>query len=196
MIALLSPAKKMAFTELPGASAYSQPRFLADTEILIERARKLSRPRIAALMGISETLADLNWRRFREFSLPFTPVNARPAILAFRGDTYVGLDADTLKPADLTFAQDHVRILSGLYGLLRPLDLIQPYRLEMGARLGNVRGRDLYKFWGDRVTDAIVQDSGGAAIVNLASEEYFKAVRPERLQGRLVTPVFHEIKDG
>ncbi len=148
-------------------------------------------------MGISMKLADLNAGRWRAFSTPFTPDNARAALLAFRGDVYKGLDADSLDADALAFAQDHLRILSGLYGVLRPQDLIQPYRLEMGTKLATARGENLYTFWGDAITETLnraLAAQGDDVLVNLASKEYFSAVRPEKLAGRVVTPVFKERK--
>jgi len=150
-------------------------------------------------MGISDALSVLNVTRFAEWSLPFTPVNARAAILAFNGDVYEGLDAASLSKADLKWAQEHVRILSGLYGLLKPLDLIQAYRLEMGTRLANPVGKDLYAFWGDIITEALaagLATQKHPVLVNLASEEYFKAVRPKLLGARVVSPVFQDWKSG
>ncbi len=202
MLAVVSPAKKLDFSEdwqQPFAKAYTSPAFQEDTEILIETARGLGRKEISRLMSLSENLASLNYDRYQAFAETATPDNAKPAVLAFRGDTYVGLDADSLADKDIAYAQEHLRILSGLYGLLRPLDLIQPYRLEMGTRLNNPRGANLYSFWGDRVTEALnsaCRDSRSEILVNLASGEYFKAVRPKQLEGRLITPVFKEEKDG
>ena len=202
MLAVISPAKKLDFSEdwrEPFAKAYSSPAFQEDTEILIETARTLGRSDISRLMSLSENLASLNYERYQAFSKTGSPENAKPAVLAFRGDTYVGLDADSLADQDVAYAQEHLRILSGLYGLLRPLDLIQPYRLEMGTRLKNPRGTNLYSFWGDRLTEALNQanrESDSPVLVNLASSEYFKAVRPKKLEGRLISPVFKEEKDG
>ena len=202
MLAVISPAKKLDFSEgwqKPFAKAFSSPAFQADTEILMETTRTLSRGDISRLMSLSESLASLNYERYQAFTMTGSPENAKPAVLAFRGDTYVGLDADSLAEEDIAYAQKHLRILSGLYGLLRPLDLIQPYRLEMGTRLANPRGGNLYNFWGDRLTEALNEagrDSRSPAVVNLASSEYFKAVRPKQLEGRLITPVFKEEKDG
>lgn len=202
MLAVISPAKKLDFSEdwqQPFAKAYSSPAFQEDTEILIETTRALGRSDISRLMSLSENLASLNYERYQAFSKTGSPENAKPAVLAFRGDTYVGLDADSLADKDVAYAQEHLRILSGLYGLLRPLDLIQPYRLEMGTRLKTPRGTNLYSFWGDRLTEALNdagRDSRSEILVNLASSEYFKAVRPKKLEGRLITPVFKEEKDG
>jgi hypothetical protein len=202
MLAVLSPAKKLDFSEgwqkllaNPGTA----PEFQKDTEILMDTTRALSRSDISRLMSLSESLSSLNYERFQAFAKTGTSGNAKPAVVAFRGDTYVGLDADSLEEADISYAQDHLRILSGLYGLLRPLDLIQPYRLEMGTRLNNPRGGNLYHFWGDRLTEALnraSRDSRSPAVVNLASSEYFKAVRPKNLKSRLITPVFREEKNG
>ena len=202
MLAVISPAKKLDVSDdwrEPFAKAYSSPAFQEDTEILIKTARSLGRSDISRLMSLSENLASLNYERYQAFSKTGNPENAKPAVLAFRGDTYVGLDADSLADQDVAYAQEHLRILSGLYGLLRPLDLIQPYRLEMGTRLKNPRGANLYSFWGDRLTEALNQanrESTSPVLVNLASSEYFKAVRPKKLEGRLISPVFKEEKDG
>ena len=196
MIIVLSPAKSLDFSPPPLALAASQPRFLDDSQLLIERLRELSPQEIGALMSISDTLAVLNATRFAEWSLPFSADNALPAVFAFNGDVYEGLAARGLGADDLAFAQQHLRILSGLYGLLRPLDLIQAYRLEMGTRLANVRGKDLYAFWGDRLVKAIEADAGsGETLVNLASEEYFKALG-KRLALPVVQPVFEDWSGG
>jgi cytoplasmic iron level regulating protein YaaA (DUF328/UPF0246 family) len=199
MLILLSPAKSLvegpAVTGLPA----TQPAMLDQTETLIKTTRRLSAPKLKKLMGISDKLADLNRQRFRDWATPFTTENARQAALMFSGDVYRGFDAGTLSAEDLGFAQDHLVILSGLYGVLRPLDLIQPYRLEMGTRLSTRRGKDLYAFWGKRITDRLNQLTEGhddRTVVNLASKEYFTSVQPERLAGPVVTPVFKEVKDG
>lgn len=199
MLAVVSPAKKLDFeTDVP-EMAVSQPAFLDDTEELIEVARKKSRSDLMKLMGISENLADLNYQRFQHFSRPFDRSNAKPAIFAFRGDTYVGLDADTMKAEDIDWAEDHFRMLSGLYGLLKPRDLMQPYRLEMGTRLANPRGKDLYAFWGDKIATEINTLTKGhkdRSLINLASAEYFKSVKTGLLDGPVITPVFKEVKGG
>lgn len=199
MLILLSPAKSLvegpAVADLP----VTQPLLLDQTEVLMKTTRRLSAPKIKKLMGVSDQLAVLNRQRFRDWATPFTTENARQAALMFSGDVYRGLDAATLSAGDLAFAQDHVVILSGLYGVLRPLDLIQPYRLEMGTRLSTRRGRDLYAFWGRRITDLVNRLTEGhdnRTVVNLASKEYFKAVQPEKLAGPLVTPTFKDVKDG
>jgi cytoplasmic iron level regulating protein YaaA (DUF328/UPF0246 family) len=199
MLIVISPAKKMDMQAGQAVAGATQPELLGEAEHLAGIMRGKDSFELAELMGISMKLADLNAGRFRSFSTPFTPDNARPALLAFRGDVYRGLDADALDADALTFAQAHLRILSGLYGVLRPLDLIQPYRLEMGTKLASERGRDLYAFWGDAITEALnraLAAQGDDVLVNLASNEYFSAIRPDRLAGRIVTPVFKERKGG
>ena len=199
MLALISPAKKLNYDFDPIEGRHSQPDFLSDAENLVKTARQLSRSKLAQTMKLSDSLADLNWQRFQAFSTPFDTENARQAALVFNGDTYVGLDAHTLGKKDLDYAQSHLRILSGLYGLLRPLDLIQPYRLEMGARFKPARKTDLYDFWDHRITDAIndaVADHKENTVINLASNEDFKVVKARDLKGRLLTMAFKEVKDG
>ena len=199
MLALLSPAKKLDFcapaTELP----HTQPQFLEDTEQLLKKARRLSGQKLQDLMGISEALAPLNRERFQEIELPAVPEKGKQAALAFAGDTYVGLDAPSLSSEDLDYAQDHLGILSGFYGLLLPMYLIQPYRLEMGTRLKTRRGSDLYAFWGDRIrhqVEAQLTDHARPVLVNLASQEYFKATRPKAMSHRTITPGFYEMRPG
>lgn len=198
MIFLISPAKTLDFSE----RAYSEatlPRHLDDTAELVALLKPMSTSELRQLMSISEKLAVLNQARYRDFATPFTPDNAKPSILAFQGDVYRGLDAATFDEDDLRFADRHIRILSGLYGMLRPLDLMQPYRLEMGTKLANARGKNLYDFWGGRLTEQINEDLAATqsdAVVNLASKEYFKAVQPDRLDGRLLNIDFKEERDG
>ena len=195
MILLLSPAKTLDFETPPTLAEYTQPVFLDQSQLLIKRLRRLSPPDIARLMDISDPLAALNVARFAQWVQPFTPDNAKQAVLAFDGDVYEGLEAATLSPAALQFAQSHLRILSGLYGLLRPLDLMQAYRLEMGIRLPNLRGKDLYAFWGERIVDALNAALGEVkanALVNLASEEYFKSVKTKKLAVPVIQPVFED----
>lgn len=199
MLAVISPAKKLDFETEPKSQRFTRPQFLPETEALVEAARRLGRDKLKQSMKLSDSLADLNYRRFQAFSTPFTLANAKQAALAFDGDTYAGLKAETLDDDDMAFAQDHLRILSGLYGLLRPLDLIQPYRLEMGARFRPPRGGDLYGFWDGRLTEALnetVRHHADPTVVNLASKEYFKAVHAKRLEGPVITPVFKEVKSG
>jgi hypothetical protein len=199
MLAVISPAKSLDFESPLATQNYSQPQFIDQAELLIEELRRLSHSDIAGLMKLSDQLAELNLHRYHNFQTPFTPKNARQAILAFRGDVYQGLDADTLSQSDFEFAQAHLRILSGLYGLLRPLDLIQPYRLEMGTPFGNQRGKNLYQFWGDRVQQALIEElkqDPAPVLVNLASNEYFKVIVPKTLPFPIITPIFKDFKNG
>lgn len=199
MIIVLSPAKSLDFTTPSIVAQHTQPAFLESAQLLIDQLRKLSPVAIGKLMGISDQLAVLNATRYADWSLPFSAGSAKQALLAFNGDVYEGLDAATLAPADFKFAQTHLRILSGLYGLLRPLDLIQPYRLEMGTRLVNPRGKDLYAFWGERIADALNElllETKSGALINLASEEYFKSVKPKMLTVPVIQPVFEDWSAG
>ncbi|WP_291991993.1 peroxide stress protein YaaA [Candidatus Accumulibacter sp. ACC003] len=199
MIIVLSPAKALDYQTPQTLHEHSQPLFIAESQILIDRLRELSPAELASLMKISDALAVLNVSRYAEWTQPFTLDNARQAILAFAGDVYAGLEATTLSVADRHFAQQHLRVLSGLYGVLRPLDLMQPYRLEMGSRLSNPRGKDLYAFWGDRISDALndaVREAAAPVLLNLASEEYFKAVRPKNLTVPVIQPVFQDWGNG
>ena len=201
MLFVVSPAKNLNY-ESPAptpAAKSTQPRLLDDAERLVQRARALSPQQLASLMKISDKLASLNAVRFNEWQQPFTNDNAKPAVFAFNGDVYGGLDAETLSADDIDYAQQHMRILSGLYGVLRPLDLMQPYRLEMGTKLDNERGSDLYKFWGGRIAEQLNEDmdaAGTTQLVNLASNEYFKAVDIKALQGDIITPIFKDTKQG
>lgn len=199
MLFVVSPAKNLDYETPPVTDVFSQPRMLDDAQLLVEQARTMSPQALGSLMKISDKLAGLNAARFSEWQQPFTAENAKQAILAFNGDVYTGLDANTLDTQAYEYAQDHMRILSGLYGVLRPLDLIQPYRLEMGIKLANSRGKDLYTFWGDKITQQLNQDlqqSGDKLLLNLASNEYFKAVKAARLKATIVTPVFKDTKNG
>lgn len=199
MLTVISPAKTLDFENPSPTRKFTQPGFLEHSGELIDALRRLDPTEIGALMDISEALSDLNHRRFMNWSVPFTKSNAKQALFAFRGDVYTGLDADTFDAADLAFAQKHLRILSGLYGVLKPLDLIQPYRLEMGTALANARGRNLYEFWGARIAEALNAELGARrpVLVNLASGEYFKAVHPKTLAAEIITPIFKERKgDG
>ena len=199
MIAVVSPAKTLDFETQPCTELFTEPSFLKDSSELVKRLRKLSEDRLGELMGISPKLAGLNYARFQEWTTPFNTQNARPALLAFKGDVYAGLQAQTFSDDQFLYAQDHLRILSGLYGLLRPLDLIQPYRLEMGTSLDTIRGKNLYEFWGDRITEVLSKDlqaDDSGILINLASNEYFNAIQPARLDTRIVTPVFKDEKNG
>jgi uncharacterized protein len=199
MLIFLSPAKSLDYKTPPQVATHTQPAFLKQSEILIKQLRKLSPADIANLMDLSDPLALLNFNRYADWKLPFTPENAKQAVLAFDGDVYDGLAAKTLAAADLDFAQQHVRILSGLYGILKPLDLMQPYRLEMGTKFANKLGKDIYAFWGERLLDAInaeLSKMPRPVAVNLASEEYFKAAVGRKINGQLIQPVFEDWKNG
>ena len=199
MITVLSPAKSLDFDTPSTTEAFTQPDFLKDSRSLMRELRKLSREELSALMKISPKLADLNHERNAVWKTPFKPENAKVAVLAFKGDVYVGMDAATYTQADFDFAQNHLRILSGLYGMLRPLDLIRAYRLEMGTKLSNPQGKNLYEFWDDKITRAInkaLKQSGNDVLLNLASNEYFKVVKPKLVKGKIITPVFKEFKNG
>lgn len=195
MLFLLSPAKTLDFSPAPDGLASTQPAFLKEAAELARVARRLSRADLAALMSISDALADLNWRRFS--ALKPGAGEGLQAALAFAGDVYGGLDARSMSALDLAWAQDRLRILSGLYGLLRPLDAIQPYRLEMGVRLKTPRGATLYDYWGDRIARAIGKEAAGHAdptVVNLASQEYFGAVDARALKAPLLHVRFLEVE--
>ncbi len=199
MLIVISPAKTLDFDGKPVTKVHTVPEFLDDSQDLITELRELSPPEVSRLMGISAKLGDLNFGRYLNWHTPFTPANAKQALLAFKGDVYNGLQAETFNSQDFKFAQQHLRILSGLYGVLRPLDLMQPYRLEMGARLRNKGGANLYEFWGDKITSVInkqLKKNKSEYLVNLASNEYFKAVRPKQLKADVLTPVFKDYKNG
>ena len=199
MLILLSPAKTLDFKSPPATHSTSMPLFLENSAELVDCLRSFSAKQLGELMGMSDTLAELNHQRFSDWSVPFTSDNARQAILAFRGQVFDGLDADSYSAKDFKTAQASLRILSGLHGILRPLDLIQPYRLEMGTRLKNPGGKNLYEFWGTKITDMINADLSKEetpVVVNLASNEYFKSVKSKQLEGRIVTPGFKEERDG
>jgi cytoplasmic iron level regulating protein YaaA (DUF328/UPF0246 family) len=199
VLTLLSPAKTLNFDFDSEGLPLSAPRFEDDIAELLGTCKKLTAPQLRKLMGLSQGLAELNRDRFRTMELPFTESNSKPALLAFGGDVYRGFDAATLSRRDLKWSQRRIRILSGFYGMLRPLDMMQPYRLEMGTRLSNTRGKNLYEFWGHQVTDAINEDlrgRGTRAVVNLASNEYFKSVKPKDLAAPLVTALFKEDREG
>lgn len=199
MLIVLSPAKRLDFTEPVPSLRVTQPDFQGETETLIELLKTYTPRRLRNLMNISADLATLNHERFAAWHSPFTSDNAKPAVLAFKGDVYLGLQAETYSKPDLNWAQKHLRILSGLHGVLRPLDLMQPYRLEMGTSLKNPRGKNLYDFWGDRVTDTLneaLATQRSKLLVNLASKEYFGVVQPKRLAGELIDVTFKDHKNG
>lgn len=199
MLMLLSPAKAMNFDEVPDAPKATKPALTKDIAEIATVAKKLKRGDIKKLMGVSDSLADLNYERFQAFKTSGRLNGAKQAALTFAGDVYRGLDANTLKPDDLEFAQDHLRILSGLYGLLRPLDAIQPYRLEMGSRLKNPRGANLHAFWGPVIAeqlDKAVKTHDDPTIACLASNEYAKSVDRKVLKSPFIMFNFKEVKDG
>ncbi len=199
MLLVISPAKTLDYESPLKTKVYTLPDHLEQSQILVNRLRMLSPLDISELMKVSMKLAELNFERFQDWHTPFTPKNARQAILAFKGDVYGGLDAQTFSAADFKFAQSHMRILSGLYGLLRPLDLIRPYRLEMGRKVDTERGSNLYQFWGERITEGLNQQLKrlrSRSLVNLASVEYFKAVKISGLDAEVITPEFRELRNG
>tara|TARA_R110000850_G_scaffold8950_21_gene32987 strand:- start:1748 stop:2530 length:783 start_codon:yes stop_codon:yes gene_type:complete len=199
MLAVISPAKTLDYENACPSHRSTQPGFLDESESLITLLRKKSRPQLREMMGISEKLADLNHERYREWSRPFNDDNARAALLAFKGDVYTGFNLDSYRKADFAFAQKHLRILSGLYGVLRPLDLMQAYRLEMGTTLKTPQGKSLYDFWGSKLTQSInraLNSSGSDVLVNLASKEYFSALQPSAIEGEVITPNFKDLKNG
>jgi len=199
MLITLSPSKGQDFDSPSLSKIHTKPESLQDSEQLIKVLRQYQKQDIQQLMDVSENIAQLNVDRYKSFSMPFTMKNAKQAIFAFKGDVYSGIEIDQYKTADFNYAQQHLRILSGLYGCLRPLDLIQPYRLEMKTRLPNTRGDNLYQFWGDSITETLnrqLEKQREAVLVNLASNEYFKSVKPKKLKGHLLSINFKETKDG
>jgi len=199
MLTVISPAKTLDYDTAPVTERFTLPQYLDDSQELIVQLRELSPAQISELMHLSDKLAGLNAARFGSWTPDFTPANAKQALLAFKGDVYTGLDAETLGEDDFTYAQQHLRMLSGLYGLLRPLDLMQPYRLEMGTKLANARGKDLYAFWGTRISEWLNQalaDQGDDLLLNLASNEYFSAVKRNALKGRVINVDFKDLKNG
>ena len=199
MLTVISPAKTLDYESPALTTEFTQPAHLHQSRKLVRRLRKLNSPDLSKLMGVSSSIADLNYERFRRWKTPFKPENAKQALFAFKGDVYLGLKAETMSSDNINFAQNHLRMLSGLYGVLRPLDLMQPYRLEMGTALGTDQGRNLYQFWDKRITrtlNAEMKSIGTDILVNLASIEYFKSVKPKSIRGRIVTPVFKDYKDG
>lgn len=198
MLIVLSPAKTLDFSPAE-VSNFSQPRLTQQSKKLVNVLKKKSSPDLQKLMKVSEKIANLNVERFNDFTLPFTTENAKPSMLAFKGDVYTGLEAETFSEKETEFAQKHLRILSGLYGLLKPMDLMQAYRLEMGTRLVNGKFKNLYEFWDERITELVNEDlveSGSDILLNLASKEYFKAIKPKALKGRILNIDFKENRDG
>ncbi|TDT38631.1 hypothetical protein DES49_2615 [Halospina denitrificans] len=198
MLMVVSPAKKLDYDSPLPTDKHTQPRFLEDARELIDELKTLEPYQVSSLMGISEPLGELNAQRYQEWHTPFTPDNARPCVLAFKGDVYEGMAPQTFSDKDLDFAQEHLRILSGLYGVLRPLDLMQPYRLEMGTKFENSRGKDLYAFWKETITNSLKEElqADDGVLLNLASNEYFKAIDHKNLNARIITPQFKDWKNG
>lgn len=198
MLMVISPAKTLDYESPLATETFTKPDFLADACELIDQLKELEPHQVSNLMSISDKLGQLNAERFQSWHTPFSAKNARQALLAFKGDVYTGLDAGSFNEQDFSFAQKHLRMLSGLYGILKPLDLMQPYRLEMGTKFENKRGKDLYAFWGDRLTQETnrLLKSDDEVLVNLASNEYFKSLKKKDLEGRLITPQFKDWKNG
>jgi len=199
MLIVVSPAKTLDFDTPAGTKVFTQPDYLNDSQQLINRLRRFSSLDISELMKVSSKIAELNFDRFENWTKRFTEKNAKQAALAFKGDVYTGLDAGSFNSNDFKFAQKHFRILSGLYGLLRPLDLMKAYRLEMGTKLKTDRGNNLYEFWGSTITEGLntqLKKSRSSYLINLASNEYFKSVKPKELTAEIITPEFREFKNG
>ncbi|MDG1772153.1 MAG: peroxide stress protein YaaA [Oceanicoccus sp.] len=199
MLMVISPAKTLDFETPAKTKVSTQPDFLDQSQLLIDQLRELSPSDISGLMSISDKLGNLNFDRFLNWHTPFDVDNAKQAVLAFKGDVYTGLDAESFNGKDFKFAQKHLRILSGLYGLLRPLDYIQPYRLEMGTKFANEGGDNLYQFWGEQITDAMnaqLKKSNSEVLLNLASNEYFKSIQQKNINADIITPVFKDLKNG
>jgi uncharacterized protein len=199
MLLVISPAKTLDYDTPPATARFTQPQFLDHAQELIGQLRQMSPQQVGELMHLSDKLAALNVARYGSWHPDFTPANAKQALLAFKGDVYTGLHAEDFSEADFDFAQGHLRMLSGLYGVLRPLDLMQPYRLEMGTRLANARGSNLYDFWGERISgwlNEALAAQGDDILLNLASNEYFGAVKRKALQARVIDTEFKDLKNG
>lgn len=199
MLILLSPSKTLDYDTPPPTDGYTEPEYLDDAETLVDILRDYDVEEIGELMDISEDLSELNYDRYQSFETPFTPDNAKQSIFAFDGDVYRDFQFEDYDDQDFNFLQDHVRILSGMYGILRPLDLMQPYRLEMGTKLDNPRGDDLYEFWGDRLAESVnaaLDAQEDDIILNLASNQYFDAVDRDNLDGRIIDPTFKDWRSG
>ncbi|HKI89465.1 MAG TPA: peroxide stress protein YaaA [Draconibacterium sp.] len=199
MLIVISPAKSLDFETPPVTLEYTVPEFLEESKKLVARLKKMSPGQLSKLMHISKDLGELNFQRYQNWSLPFTPENAKQAALAFNGDVYQGLQAHSLTEEKLELAQKKLRILSGLYGVLKPLDLIQPYRLEMGTKMNYYRSKDLYEFWNPQLTKNVkkaVDESGSPVLVNLASREYFKSINTKILKTEIIKPEFRDLRNG
>ncbi|GEQ87267.1 UPF0246 protein [Patiriisocius marinistellae] len=194
---VVSPAKSLDYESKLPTTRGTQPKFLEQAEKLNAKLERKSKKAVGELMHISDKLAELNYQRYKDFNVPFTKSNARPAAFAFAGDVYTGLDAYTIKEEKIDTLQNTLRILSGMYGVLRPLDLMQPYRLEMGTNLSINRKKNLYEFWGDKVTESLNEElEEDELFVNLASQEYFKVINPKLLKNQVISPVFKDFKNG
>ncbi len=199
MLTVISPAKTLDYETPTLTEEFTQPALLRQSHQLVKQLRGFSVEDLSHLMGVSSNIADMNVARFKQWKTPFKPENARQALFAFKGDVYLGLDAYSMTKSNISFAQKHLRILSGLYGLLRPLDLMQPYRLEMGTRLTTGSGDNLYQFWDNRITDAVnkeLKSMDSPTLINLASNEYFRSIQIRAIKGDIVTPVFKEYHKG
>lgn len=199
MLIVISPAKTLDFDSKPSIKTHSQPALLKRSEQLIDQLTEFSPFDLEKLMGISAKLAELNVERYHAWNQPFKPSNAKQAVLAFKGDVYQGLQAEQMSEKQLQYAQQHLRILSGLYGVLRPLDLIQAYRLEMGIKLSNAKGKNLYEFWGSEITNNInkqLKAIDSKYLINLASNEYFRSIQPKLVEAKIITPVFKDLTNG
>jgi len=199
MLIIISPAKSLDFETKPKTKEYTLPELVAHSEKLIEVLKQMDPDHLSKLMGISKDLGELNFQRYQNWHLPFTPENAKQAVLAFSGEVFRGLDANSLPVSTLKRAQEKLRILSGLYGVLKPLDLIQPYRLEMGTKLKYGKANNLYEFWNPQLSEKVreaVEESGSGVLINLASNEYFKSIDTKILQKEIITPEFRDMKNG
>jgi len=199
MLIVISPAKTLDFETAPITKIHTQAEFLKESRQLIKQLKAMTPAEVSSLMKISDKLGVLNFLRFNEWKTPFTLENSKQALLAFKGDVYTGINAETFSTQELKFAQKHLRILSGLYGVLKPLDLIQAYRLEMGTKFKNKKGKDIYEFWGSKITDQINQDlkaSKSKHLINLASKEYFKSLQAKDINAEIIVPVFKDYKNG
>jgi len=199
MLIVISPAKKLDYETPANTSEFTTPDFMGQSKQLIQRLRDFSALDLAELMKLSMKLAELNFDRYEAWKPKCTKKNAKQALLAFQGDVYKGLDAASFTATDFKFAQQHLHILSGLYGILRPLDLMQPYRLEMGTRLNTAQGKNLYEFWGNTITEGLnkqLKKLKSETLINLASNEYFKSVKTKDLDAEIITPAFKEFKNG
>ena len=199
MISIVSPAKSLNFDDSCSVKMYSQCSFLKDSQLLVNDLKKYSPKQISDLMKVSDKIGLLNADRYKNWSLPFNEGNSKQAVFAFQGDVYQGLEIDSFSEDDLIYAQDYFRILSGLYGLVKPLDLIQPYRLEMGTSFKNKRGKNLYDFWNTRITELLNKElelSKSQYLLNLASNEYYKVIQPNGLNATVITPIFKDFKNG